>query len=269
VAGKRAPRVPTRVDVVPLPARERRPRTKQQSWLPSLRSLLAGAVLLLAAGGAYLVARETSLFAVRSIEVQGAPPAVAARVRAALAPLVGSSLVVFDVGGADRRLATLPDVAAASYDRDFPHTLRVFVRAERPVAVARQGPNAWLVSARARVLRQLAAKPYPALPRIWLAGSTDVTTGQTLAGSPAQAARVLGAAGALRLPGVVTTVRADDAELTLVLASGLEVRLGDSSNLALKLAVARRIVSRAQGACYVDVSVPGRSVAGSTCQSSS
>jgi cell division protein FtsQ len=237
--------------------------------LPSFRSLLLGALLVLAAGAVYLVARETSLFEVRSIDVRGASPELAGEVRAALAPIAGSSLVVFDSGAASRRLAGLPDVAAASFDRDFPHTLRVFVRPERAVAVARQGSDAWLVSARARVLRQLAAKPYPALPRLWLPGSTDVASGQTLAGSAAQAARVLGAAGALRLPGVVRTVRAGDAELTLVLASGLEVRLGDPSSLALKLAVARRIVPRAQGACYVDVSVPGRSVAGYTCQGSS
>jgi len=229
--------------------------------VPSVRSLLLGALIVLAAGAAYLVARETSLFAVRSIEVRGTSPELAAQVRAALTPLAGSSLVAFDSGAASRRLAALPDVAAASFDRDFPHTLRVFVRAERAVAVARQGPDAWLVSARARVLRQLDAKPYPTLPRLWLPGSTDVAPGQTLAGSPAQAARVLGAARSLRLPGAVRTVRAGDSELTLVLASGLEVRLGDPASLALKLAVARRIVPRGGGACYVDVSVPGRSVA--------
>ena len=257
----------TRADVLPLPARARRPRKRQQ-FLPSVRSLVMGALIVLAAGAAYLLARETSLFAVRSIEVRGVSPALAARVRSALAPIMGSSLVTFDAGAAERRLAALPEVAAASYDRDFPHTLRVFVRAERAVAIARKGPDAWLVSARARVLRALESKPYPALPRIWLTASTDISPGQTLAGSPAQAARVLGATAGRRLPGTVRTLRADDSELTLVLESGLEVRLGDASSLALKLEVARQIVPRTPGACYVDVSVPGRSVAGYQCQGS-
>ena len=255
--------------MLPLPARSRQPRRRQRPWLPSVRSLAIGALIASAAGGAYLVARETSLFAIRSIEVRGAPPRLASKVRAALGPALGSSLVSFDAGAAERRLAALPEVAAASYDRDFPHTLRVFVRAERAVAIARRGPEAWLVSARARVLRKLEAKPYPALPRVWLPASTDVVPGQTLAGPPAHAARVLGAAAGRRLPGTVRTVRADDAELTLVLASGLEVRLGDPSSLALKLEVARQIVRRAPGACYIDVSVPGRSVAGYECQASS
>jgi cell division protein FtsQ len=253
------PATATRADVLPLPARARQPRRRQRPWLPSVRSLAIGALIASAAGGAYLVARETSLFAIRSIEVRGAPPRLASKVRAALGPALGSSLVSFDAGAAERRLAALPEVAAASYDRDFPHTLRVFVRAERAVAIARRGPEAWLVSARARVLRKLEEKPYPG----------DVVPGQTLAGPPAHAARVLGAAAGRRLPGTVRTVRADDGELTLVLASGLEVRLGDPSSLALKLEVARQIVRRAPGACYIDVSVPGRSVAGYECQASS
>ena len=251
-----------------LPAHEQPHASRSASWIPSTRSLLVSALILVAAGTAYLVARQTSIFAVRTIEVQGASPRLAAQIRRALAPVIGTSLVRFDSGAADRRLAALPEVAAASYDRDFPHTLQVFVRAEHAVAVARQGPDAWLVSARARVLRRLAARPYPNLPRIWLDASTDVSAGQTLAGSPAQAARVLGAAGSMRLPGTVRLVRADGGALTFVLASGLEVRLGDASHLALKLAVARQIAPKAQGACYVDVSVPGRSVAGYSCQPS-
>ena len=56
-----------------------------------------------------------------------------------------------------------------------------------------------------------------------------------------------------------------DKELTLVLHSGLEVRLGDAGDLRLKLAVARRLLL-IQGAetvaSYVDVSVPERPVMG-------
>ena len=251
-----------------LQAGRQRAPAEQKSWLPSARSLALGLLILAAAGAAYLIARETSLFAIRTVEVRGAPPALAAQIRTALAPLEGTSLVAFDSTAARRRLAALPGVAAATYDRAFPHTLRVFVRAERPVAVARQGAAAWVVSSRARVLRRLVSRPFPDLPRIWLPASVDVGPGETLAGPAAQAARVLGASRSVGLPGRVRTVRAEGSQLTLVLASGLEVRLGDPSNLALKLAVARPIVPLARGACYVDVSVPGRSVAGYTCQPS-
>jgi cell division septal protein FtsQ len=228
-----------------------------------------GVLILLVGGGAYLVARETSLFAVRSIEVRGAPPELAGQIRQALAPLVGTSLVTFDASKASSRLAALPGVAAASYDRAFPHTLRVFVRAEQPVAVARQGSSAWLVSARARVLEVLAARPYPPLPRVWLPASGDVAPGDTLSGAPAEAVRVLALVRRLRWPVRVRLAGVGEGGLTLVLGSGLDVRLGDASGLALKLAVARRIVPLARGACYVDVAVPGRSVAGYACATSS
>jgi hypothetical protein len=48
----------------------------------------------------------------------------------------------------------------------------------------------------------------------------------------------------------------------LQLTSGREVRLGDPSNLAVKLAVAAAVLPRSEGALYVDVSVPTRAVAG-------
>ena len=64
-------------------------------------------------------------------------------------------------------------------------------------------------------------------------------------------------------------MRAADHELTFLLASGLEVRLGDLTAIRLKLAVASRILPRllAQGVyAYLDVSVPTRPVAGANSQ---
>ena len=54
-------------------------------------------------------------------------------------------------------------------------------------------------------------------------------------------------------------------ELTFVLASGLELRLGDVRAIPLKLAVAARILPQVLGkdaSTYLDVSVPERPVAG-------
>ena len=66
-------------------------------------------------------------------------------------------------------------------------------------------------------------------------------------------------------PGARATVRAKDRELTLVLRSGVELRLGDAGDLRLKLAVARRILlaaGRRDDGDYIDVSVPERPVVG-------
>ena len=209
------------------------------------------------------------MFAVRRVEVRGVQEPVASRVRAALQPVLGTSLVTFDQADAERRLARLPEVAAASFDRSFPHTLRVFVRAGQPVAVLRQGSDAWLASGRARVLRHLTLRPFPGLPRVWLPASIGVEIGQTLDGDPARAVRALAEVRRFRFLIPVQAARASGEELTLVLRSGLELRLGDAADLPLKLEIARRIAALAPGARYVDVSVPERSVAGYNPQVSS
>jgi cell division protein FtsQ len=260
VSGQERPRTAARAHALPL-RRPSRP-TLLQRWLPSRRSLAVGVGLLLAGGGAYLAARETSIFSLDRVEVQGAPPALAQQIRTALAPLAGTSLVTFSSSAADRRLSGLPQIAHVRYDRDFPHTLRLFVQVEPPVAVLREGTDGWLVSASGRVLAGLGRGSYPPLPRIWLAAGTDVAVGAPIAGVDAR----LEVASLLRiehLPGRVLAVQGGGpGRLALGLSRGQQIRLGDTSNLRVKLAIAAAILPRASGASYVDVSVPTRPVAG-------
>ena len=217
-------------------------------------------MMLCAAAGAYVAARQTGIFALERIEVQGAPPSVATRVRAALRPYVGRSLVRFDADAANRRLLAVPEIADSSFDRAFPHTLKVRVRTERPVAVLRRGADAWLVSSTARVLRLL-ERPYPRWPRIWLPRSVDVAVNATLGGPGAQGVAALAPLRPLRVHADVRQVRTGNGELTLVLASGTEIRLGDSGDLRLKLSIAKQLLPVTVGATYVDISVPERPVA--------
>jgi len=227
---------------------------------PLLVVLMAFA--LVGAGiGAYLLARQTSLFALRTIEVEGAPPAVAAEVRATLGSYRGTSLTSFDSGRAARRLSAVAEVADAHFDRAFPHTLKVSVRLERPVAVLRRGSDAWLVSASARVLRAL-TRPYPRLPRIWVPRSVDITVNSTLGGLGAQGVAAVAPLKPLHVGADVRQVLTGGGELTLVLASGIQLRLGDSGDLKLKLSIAKQLLPLTAGAAYVDVSVPERPVAG-------
>ena len=233
--------------------------------LPSGRSLLVGFALILAAIGLYVGARQTSLFAVHQVEVKGAPPRVSARVEAALTPLTGKSLPSVDAADIDRALAGLPDVQAIGFDRAYPRTLRVTVVAERPVAVLRRGADAWLVSERGRVLRELPGARPVLLPRIWVARLEAPRDGTILteleAREPAQALGTVLASDP-KFVGRVREARARDGEVDLVLRSGTEIRLGSRHDLPLKLAVAREILTalEAPGEGYVDVSVPERPV---------
>jgi cell division septal protein FtsQ len=231
--------------------------------LPSGPSLLAGFTLLALGAASYGVARETGLFAIRTIEVVGAPPDVSARVGAALAPLEGTSLVGLSARDLDRKIVGLPDVVGVTHDRAFPHTLRVYVLPERALLVLRRGEESWLVSARARVVRPLERGALRLLPRIWVPREVDVAAGDTLADGPARrAVRVLVLARN-GLPARVRAVRLDGPETTLILRSGVEVRLGREHDLQLKLAVAAAVLPRiSEQSTYLDVAVPDRPVAG-------
>ena len=248
-----------------LPLRAPGERLRLLRALPSGRSLLIGFAIVAAAVGLYGLARLTPMFALRRIEVRGAPAPVAAHVRAALAPLEGRSLLALNSAAVERALGSLTDVSAARFDRDFPHTLRVTVSAELPVAIFRQGPEAWLVSARGRVISSTALGTHLALPRVWLSESAAPQVGAPIGDRvAARAVRALGLARRAGFRRRVRFVRAQPHELTFLLASGLELRLGDLRAIPLKLAVATRILPelRSGGYTYLDVGVPGRPVAG-------
>ncbi len=235
--------------------------------VPSGRSLVAGFVLLGLAVGVYVISRETSVFAIRRIEVR-ASPATAEEVRRALAPLQGTSLLALGGGAVERRVGALPDVVSATYDRAFPHTLRVVVVPERPVAVLRRGDESWLVSARGRIIRRLDRRAFLGLARIWVPRSTDLSLGATLADPKAMSAvTAVAPLAQMRFPALVATAENGGAGgLTLTLRSGLDVRLGDTSDLLLKLTIATQILPTLPGGrgSYLDLSVPERPVSGSS-----
>jgi cell division septal protein FtsQ len=243
------------------------PRGRRIDWArlaPSGRSLAAGFLLLALAIAGYAVASETSLFAIRKIEVVSASPAVREQVHAALEPsLAGRSLVGLRRQDVDRPLASVADVAAARYDRAFPHTLRVYVLAEQALAVLRRGAESWLLSTRGRVLRPLRKGARPRLPRLWVPKTVEVGVGDVIADeTAARGVRALAAAAAAELPVGVRTVRLDPGETTVILRNGLQVRLGREHDLRLKLAVAASVLPElGPGTTYLDVAVPDRPVA--------
>ena len=250
---------------MPLPGLERAPVMR---LLPSGRSLAVGLGLVAAAAGLYALARTTPMFAVQRVEVVGAPAPVAAHVQAALRSLEGRSLLALPPGEVERRLASLPDVAAAGYDRDFPHTLRVTVRAEHPVAVVRKGSTAWLVAASTRTIGAVPLRTHLGLPRIWLAQPDDPEVGAAITDRLGlRAVRALALAHAAGFRGRIRMVRVRAHELTFVLGSGIELRLGDLRAVPLKLAVAKRVLPAllaAGGYRYLDVTVAARPVASTT-----
>jgi len=231
--------------------------------------------LLVAAFALYAGARQSSVFAVRDVTVESVPPAQARLVGRALADLEGQSLLKIDQGEIQRRLDTLPHVHLLGYDRAFPNGLRIEVSVERAVAVLRRGSDRWLVSAEGRVLRPLERRMRRPLPVVWLKPSVEPEVGAILqAAEPARAVRAVAAirGGNPRLARRVWYVQmGEGGSTTAVLDDRFEIRLGDGSDLPLKLAVAQRVLARLKRegdlAAYLDVSVPARPVVGETLES--
>ncbi len=175
-------------------------RLELGSLVPSGRSLLIafgvlGGVLL-----ALVLARETSLFAVRTIEVTGAGTGVERQVERALATAPGESLFGLDLEAARVDVAALPTVAAVAFDRAYPHTLRVTVVPERPVAVVRQGASSFVVSERGRVVARVDRKAKPDLARIWVGEGRPARPGRVRRRRPAHRRRRRRAARRRPLP---------------------------------------------------------------------
>ena len=235
---------------------------------PSGRSLLIAFLILFTGLGLYAAARATSAFAVDRIAVEGASPEVAAQVRKALAPALGESLLGLDLDELTRRAEGVPMVAAASFDRAFPHTLEIAVVPEAPVAVLRQGASSWLAAAGGRVVGALDKGARPGLPRVWLKRDVDVRVGEPLAGPSRRALTAVAPLVERPLPSAVNSVVVGRDGLTLELRSGIELRLGDTSDLAVKLEVARHVLPQLGDLDgYLDVSVPERPVAGESLNS--
>jgi cell division protein FtsQ len=237
-------------------------------FVPSGRSLAVGAGLVALAAGLYGLARESSMFAVQTIEVDGGSPATVAEVRSELALLEGESLVAIDGASVANRVDGISSVHSSVIDRAFPHTLRIRVTPELPVAVLRRGVQSWLVSARGRVIDLVERGTHPELPRIWLPARTELAKGSLLNDQPgALAARSLAAFVGSGFPKRVSFVRALDNRITLGLRGGLEIMLGPPVDLRLKIAIARGILPLLAlpahgGPDYLDLTVPERPVAG-------
>jgi cell division protein FtsQ len=227
---------------------------------------LAGAVVLALA---YVAARETPFFAVRTVEVAGASPEVDAQVRAALASAVGTSLVALDAADVEARVDAIPWVRTARADRAFPHTLSVRVRLERALAVIRDGERAWLVSETGRVLTEMEPSARARLPRIRTEPVGPLRVGRTIADGAVRTTLSVVRAIPPRFPERVLYADVAGGSATLMLPGGVELRLGPPQDAAPKLRAAAAVLAalerdEREAIVYVDVSVPEHAVVGQT-----
>lgn len=239
---------------------------------PWRRAVLIGFGIVAALGLLYLGARETPVFSLQTVEIQGAPPNVYRAVLRSLEETRGASLVALDGDAVVRRLEALPSVRSVSYDRAFPHTLRLVVVPERPVAVVNQASSLWVVSERGRVIGRTSAAEAPELPRVRYLPEAPLAAGEFLADEGTRSVLAALAEAPRRMPIPIHSARFEDGELTLVLAGEGETRplllLGEPDDVGTKLRVAalvmRKLSAEERAAlAYLDVTLPDRPVASS------
>ena len=233
-------------------------------------ALLGGVVGLAVAVGGYEGLRATPIFDVHAIDVRGGSAALDAQVRTAMQSAVGTrSLLDVDTAPLARTLRAMPYVKAVRVDRAFPNTLAITIVPEQPVVTARSGHARVAVSADGRILGPASPKAR-GLAAVTLPAGVALPVGRPTANADLRAALHLLAATPAwfrHRVGRVIRIVPSQGSAVLIVNGGLQVRLGDTTGLGVKLQVAARVLAvmphrDRHSLAYVDVSAPGRPALG-------
>jgi cell division protein FtsQ len=209
--------------------------------------VLVGAVAVLA----------SSLFDVRTVDVQGAVYTDPAQLSAIVDDLKGEAILLVDTRALERQLESIAWVESARVSTQFPHDVFIDIRERKPIATFAGSDNRYRVIDRdGRVLDVVDGIPIDYM--LVTGANPDVERGQ-FAGRPFASAAQL----AIALPPEVRAltesigVDATGGNLTLQLRDDLTVQLGPAADLSGKLV---RLLSVVQGGldgiCGLDVSTP-------------
>ena len=232
--------------------------------------LLLGTFGILLFVGGYEYLATSSVFAVHKVEVTGAPAWLAQDIRRTAQPDIrGHSLLQLDTGPLVQSVKQLPYVQSVTADRQFPNTLAIHVHAYRPAVYAQAGPVGYLVASSGRVLQQVTAWPN-GLPRVQLPAGTAL-----LVGHQNGDVNLTGALAVLRaIPphfqakvGPIHDLVSGSGTVAMLIGQHVRIRLGQATQLGLKMQVVERVISRIQGSqranlAYLDVTAPARPALG-------
>ena len=221
-----------------------------------LVAALAGAALTAGYLGWF---RDSSLVAVRDVQITGVSSPDSERIETALAEAAKSMTTLhFDQAELNAAVSGFPTVVSVTGDPSFPNGLAIAVR-ERPPALVVEAPGRRLAAAAdGTLLRGLdlgdAAERLPALPVRELPGG-DVLEGEAL-----EQAVVLGAAPEPLRPLIESVGFARNHGVEVVLRGEFPVRFGTKEKAAEKWEAAAAVLAdpELETLTYVDVRVPER-----------
>ena len=261
MGGGRSQTAPRRRASAAMPGRRAGGRDRPRLRLPRPRPrvIAALAAIIIIAGGGWLWLRSSSLVAVRQVSITGVSGPDAARISSALTG-AARGMTTLDVKFAALQTAVkpYPVVKHLTVSTSFPHTMRIDVSEQVPVAEISADGRQIAVSADGTLLHDAAATG--ALPTITVSvfpGGTHVDR------SVAPEVRLLGAAP-YALLAKVAQVSTGANGLVATLRNGPKIYFGAAGNLGAKWSAAVAVLasSSSAGADYIDVTDPGRPAAG-------
>lgn len=221
------------------------------------------AVVLVAAvlGATWFWLRDSSLVAVRHVEITGVSGPDSGRIRAALTAAAQTMTTLdFQRSRLQTAVAPYPAVKSLQVATDFPHGLRIHVIEELPSAILSAGGRHMVVAADGVVLRGAATnRTLPMLPVRALPVGARVTDRENrqelavLAAAPSKLAARVAAVLDTGAHGIVVKLRA-----------GPSLYFGPADSLHAKWIAATAVLGSAgsAGAAYLDLSDPSRPAAG-------
>ncbi|MBS1870618.1 MAG: cell division protein FtsQ/DivIB [Actinobacteria bacterium] len=240
------------------PARSRgRSSARPSLGRPRPRTLLAAAtaLVLLIAGWFWL--RDSSLVAVRTVEVTGIAGTQGARVRDALEEAARSMTTLHVRRGAlDTAAAPFSIVKRIEVSTSFPHTMRIHVVTNVAVGAVVVDGKRIAVTSDGTLLRDAPAPvTLPEIPVRSTPAGARLTERAAVA-----AVEALGAAPSALRTRVEAVQTTGDRGLTLQLAHGPLLVFGDAARFGAKWAAAAAVLADPQsaGASAIDVSAPER-----------
>jgi len=224
-------------------------------------ALLAVLVALPLLAGGWLLLRKSSLVAVEHVTVSGLHGPQAQAIEAALSG-AARHMSTLDVrsGALRAAVASFPVVRTVRAIPSFPHSLRIEVVEQPPVAALTVDGTRTAVAADGVVLGPaLLSSALPAL-----AGYHEALVGARVQGPNVLAAVAVLGAAPTPLRRVVARVYTGPDGLTVAFRSGLLAYFGDASRPHAKWTALARVLAdpSSAGASYIDVRLPERPAAG-------
>ena len=229
---------------------------------PSPRALLALPVIALVLAGGWLWLRDSSLVAIRRVQVIGLSGPSVGQIRGALtAAAKRMTTLDIEMGSLDAAVAAYPQVISLRVSTELPHRAVIYVNEQVPVATVQIGGQSEFVDSDGVLL---AHPPIPtgSLPTLAL---SEPPAGSRLTSPDSLALVAALAAAPYQLLSRISDATSTAAHgVTIQLRNGPQLYFGSSGELSSKWKAAIGVLgdSTSAGASYIDVTDPRRPAAG-------